>query len=139
MPLPPAPVKKRFDSDSDDAAPPPIMRIRRASTQPEPASAKPKSENGDEPTIITEFSWRNFFTTINFLRVMQKICKGKPHRNLMLVQYKSSTLLKKPLKVPQEEMRLYSLKLYKGQVPFCGRKWRQSMYTSPIAYHIDPS
>jgi len=44
----------------------------------------------------------------------------------MLVTYKSSAILKKSLKVPQPELRLYTLKLFKGQVPFCGRKWRQS-------------
>lgn len=77
----------------------------------------------DEP--ITEFSWRNFFSSINFLRVMQKICKNKAHRNLLLVQYKSSNILKKSLKIPQPELRLYTLKLFKNQVPYCGRKWRQ--------------
>ncbi|KAK6541813.1 Factor arrest protein 11 [Orbilia ellipsospora] len=121
----PSPRNRGQSDSSDDAVPPPIMRIRRVNTEPEPAIPL-KTDNGEEPTIITEFSWRNFFTTVNFLRVMQKVCKGKPHRNLMLVQYKSSTILRKPLKVPQEEMRLYSLKLFKGQVPFCGRKWRQS-------------
>ncbi|KAK6344221.1 Factor arrest protein 11 [Orbilia brochopaga] len=121
----PSPRNIAQSDSSDDAVPPPIMRIRRVNTEPEPLLTQ-KTENTDEPTIITEFSWRNFFTTINFLRVMQKVCKGKPHRNLMLVQYKSSAILRKPLKVPQHEMRLYSLKLFKGQVPFCGRKWRQS-------------
>ncbi len=57
---------------------------------------------------------------------MQKICKKKAHRNLLLVQYKSSTILKKCLKVPQPELRLYTLKLFKDQVPYCGRKWRQT-------------
>ncbi|KAJ4109019.1 Factor arrest protein 11 [Fusarium oxysporum] len=57
---------------------------------------------------------------------MQKICKNKAHRNLLLVQYKSSTILRKSLKVPQPELRLYTLKLFKNQVPYCGRKWRQS-------------
>lgn len=57
---------------------------------------------------------------------MQKICKHKAHRNLLLVQYKSSTILKKALKVPQPELRLYTLKLFKNQVPYCGRKWRQT-------------
>ncbi|KAI9778318.1 MAG: Factor arrest protein 11 [Peltula sp. TS41687] len=74
---------------------------------------------------ISSFSWRNFFSHINFLRIMQKICKHKAHRNLLLVQYKSSTILKKALKVPQPELRLYTLKLFKNQVPYCGRKWRQ--------------
>lgn len=75
---------------------------------------------------ITDFSWRNFFSLINYLRVMQKICKNKAHRNLLLVQYKSSTILRKSLRVPQPELRLYTLKLFKNQVPYCGRKWRQS-------------
>ncbi|KAH8908756.1 N1221-domain-containing protein [Coniochaeta sp. PMI_546] len=75
---------------------------------------------------ITDFSRRNFFTLINYLRVMQKICKGKAHRNLLLVHYKSSNILRKSLKVPQQELRLYTLKLFKNQVPYCGRKWRQS-------------
>jgi hypothetical protein len=84
----------------------------------------PTSEMPPEP--ITTFSWRNFFSSINFLRILQKCCKSKAHRNLMLVTYKSGAILKKSLKVPQPELRLYTLKLFKGQVPFCGRKWRQS-------------
>ncbi|KAG5928816.1 hypothetical protein E4U53_002582 [Claviceps sorghi] len=78
----------------------------------------------DEP--ITDFSWRNFFSLINYLRILQKMCKRKAHRNLLLVQYKSSTILRKSLRVPQPELRLYTLKLFKNQVPYCGRKWRQS-------------
>ncbi|OJD29089.1 protein required for hyphal anastomosis (ham-2) [Diplodia corticola] len=75
---------------------------------------------------ITTFSWRNFFSNINLLRIMQKVCKEKAHRNLMLVQYKSSQYLRKSLKIPQPQLRLYTLKLFKNQVPYCGRKWRQS-------------
>jgi len=44
----------------------------------------------------------------------------------MLITYKSANHLKKSLKVPQPELRLYTLKLFKNQVPYCGRKWRQS-------------
>jgi hypothetical protein len=84
----------------------------------------PTTELPAEP--ITSFSWRNFFSSINYLRIMQKICKNKAHRNLLLVQYKSSTILKKALKIPQPQLRLYTLKLFKNQVPYCGRKWRQS-------------
>jgi hypothetical protein len=75
---------------------------------------------------ITDFSWRNFFALINYLRIVQKICKNKAHRNLLLVQYKSSNIIRKSLKIPQNELRLYTLKLFKNQVPYCGRKWRQS-------------
>ena len=98
----------------------------------DPSSSKTQALELDElgcpipAKPITIFSWRNFFSNINFLRIMQKICKRKAHRNLLLVQYKSSTILKKALKVPQRELRLYTLKLFKNQVPYCGRKWRQT-------------
>lgn len=124
------------DSDSDDAAPPPIRLSRQESdVEPPPPPAAAQPPEVDElgfPTnelpkeLITNFSWRAFFTSINYLRIMQKICKNKAHRNLMLVSYKSSQFLRKSLKVPQPELRLYTLKLFKNQVPYCGRKWRQS-------------
>lgn len=137
------------EESDDSAAPPPIKRRRsplEVVTQHEPA-AEPTSIASDEdgnkgmrPEVdelgypindlpmepITDFSWRNFFSLINYLRVMQKVCKGKAHRNLLLVQYKSSTILRKSLRIPQPELRLYTLKLFKNQVPYCGRKWRQS-------------
>ncbi|KAK4127811.1 N1221-domain-containing protein [Parathielavia appendiculata] len=75
---------------------------------------------------ITDLSRRNFFSLINYLRIMQKICKHRAHRNLLMVNYKSAAILRKALKVPQHELRLYTLKLFKNQVPYTGRKWRQS-------------
>lgn len=133
-----------FENDSEDeAVPPPIKRKRSPITTQDPeeddgessddqASTRPEVDElgypvnplPDEP--ITDFSRRNFFSLINYLRVLQKICKNKSHRNLLLVQYKSSTILRKSLRVPQPELRLYTLKLFKNQVPYCGRKWRQS-------------
>ncbi|KAF2734005.1 hypothetical protein EJ04DRAFT_577191 [Polyplosphaeria fusca] len=131
------------DSDSDDAVPPPIRLHRdedissnaESETEPSARTQVPQPPEVDElgfPTNeipkepITDFSWRAFFTSINYLRIMQKICKNKAHRNLMLVSYKSSQFLRKILKVPQPEVRQYTLKLFKNQVPYCGRKWRQS-------------
>ncbi|KAF2633530.1 N1221-domain-containing protein [Macroventuria anomochaeta] len=127
------------DSNSDEAAPPPIRLSRNESTdsgvEPLPLPSVPQPPEVDElgfPTSdlpsepITIFSWRAFFTSINYVRIMQKICKNKAHRNLMLVSYKSSQFLRKSLKVPQPQLRLYTLKLFKNQVPYCGRKWRQS-------------
>jgi hypothetical protein len=134
------------EESEDDAAPPPIKMHRHLSVvesedklpalafQEGQHAAKREISEVDElgyPTNdlpsepITEFSWRNFFSSINFLRIMQKICKNKAHRNLLLVQYKSSNILRKSLKIPQPELRLYTLKLFKNQVPYCGRKWRQ--------------
>lgn len=121
--------------DSDEACPPPILKYhhhQQPSLPPPPPPPPQNPPTEDPPPIspppdtITDFSWRNFFTAINFLRVMQKMVKGKAHRNLALVQYKSSAILRKPLKCQQKELWLYTLKLFKGQVPYCGRKWRQS-------------
>jgi Domain of unknown function (DUF3402) len=44
----------------------------------------------EEIDMLTEFSWRNFFFTINFAKVMQKLSKHRSHRIRMLVQYKST-------------------------------------------------
>ncbi|KAF1844548.1 N1221-domain-containing protein [Cucurbitaria berberidis CBS 394.84] len=131
--------KHDCDSDEDDAVPPPIRMSRDDSndcgvqlTAPSATLEPPEVDELGFPTNelpaepITNFSWRAFFTSINYLRIMQKICKNKAHRNLMLVSYKSSQFLRKSLKVPQPELRLYTLKLFKNQVPYCGRKWRQS-------------
>ncbi|KAH8726083.1 hypothetical protein GQ44DRAFT_826173 [Phaeosphaeriaceae sp. PMI808] len=131
--------KDDHDSDSDDAAPPPIRLSRQESndsgveppahptvTQPPEVDELGFPTNELPKELITNFSWRAFFTSINYLRIMQKICKHKAHRNLMLVSYKSSQFLRKSLKVPQPQLRLYTLKLFKNQVPYCGRKWRQS-------------
>lgn len=144
------------EESDDSAAPPPIRMKRAPRETGAAADEGPEGANGVEgaeergddggsrgpkaPEMdelgypvnalpaqpITDFSRRNFFALINYLRVVQKMCKGKAHRNLLLVQYKSSTILRKSLRVPQEELRLYTLKLFKNQVPYCGRKWRQS-------------
>lgn len=73
-----------------------------------------------------EYSWRNMFSFTNLTRILQRLTKGKVHRILLLVQYKSIAILKRSLKVPHDGLHRYVLKLIKSQVPFCGRKWRQS-------------
>jgi hypothetical protein len=124
------------DSEEDDAAPPPIKRNRDENEEtafpPEPEYSHPPEidELGYPQTPlpsapITTYSWRNVFTAINYLRVLQKITRRKTHRSLLLVSYKSSIHLKKTLKIPVHPLRYYTLKLFKSQVPFCGRKWRQ--------------
>ncbi|CAL1700892.1 unnamed protein product [Somion occarium] len=80
----------------------------------------------EEVDLLTDFSWRNFFSTINCAKIMQKLSKHRSHRIRMLVQYKSSAVLKRILKVQHPMLQLHVLKLIKSQVPFCGRKWRQS-------------
>ncbi|THV05469.1 hypothetical protein K435DRAFT_647364 [Dendrothele bispora CBS 962.96] len=80
----------------------------------------------EEVEMVTDFSWRNFFSTINFAKIMQKLSKNRSHRIWMLVQYKSSAVLKRMLRVQHPMLQLHLLKLIKSQVPFCGRKWRQT-------------
>lgn len=75
---------------------------------------------------MDRYSFRNFFSGLNFTRILQKLTKRKTHRILLLVQYKSSAILKRTLKVPHPDLQLYALKVIKNQVQFCGRKWRQS-------------
>lgn len=57
-----------------------------------PPKLEPKMTKVDdkEVYIVHEYSWRNFFTTINFLKVLQKMTKHRSHRTFMLSQYKAS-------------------------------------------------
>ncbi|KAK4058163.1 Factor arrest protein 11 [Microbotryomycetes sp. JL221] len=80
----------------------------------------------DQVELVTDFNWRNFFSIINFIHILQKLTKKKIHRILLLVQYKSSAILKRILKVSHPTLQLYVLKVIKSQVPYCGRKWRQT-------------
>ncbi|GAB7365041.1 hypothetical protein MBLNU230_g5822t1 [Neophaeotheca triangularis] len=131
VPQPPQP------ESPDSAAPPPIKLSRDSppgspQSPSDPFSQPPEVDELGYPlkpppsTPLTTYSHRNIFTSINYLRVLQKLTRRKTHRTLLLVSYKSSQHLKKTLRVPVNLLRYYTLKLYKSQVPFCGRKWRQS-------------
>lgn len=123
----------------DEAAPPPIRRNRDEPVE-QPLSPGMESLDFTHPPEVDElgypqtslpltplknYSYRNLFSAINYLRVLQKVTRRKTHRALLLVSYKSSNHLKKTLKIPVQMLRYYTLKLFKSQVPFCGRKWRQ--------------
>ena len=98
-----------------------------ASLQPHPSVDELGNPLAPLPSSpITDFSFRQFQTSIHLLRILQKITRSKAHRILLLVQYKSSQVLRRILRVPDPMLRLYVLKLFKSQVPYCGRKWRQS-------------
>ncbi|KAG9294797.1 hypothetical protein G9A89_008489 [Geosiphon pyriformis] len=85
-----------------------------------------ENNSSEDYNVETNYCWRNFFAAINFLRILQKLTKRKTHRISLLVQYKSSAILKKILKVSHPLSELYALKVLKNQIPFVGRKWRQS-------------
>lgn len=90
---------------------------------------------GDQPELTAEslemgdsqlFSWRNVFSCINLLRILNKLTKWKHSRIMMLVVFKSAPILKRTLKVRHAMMQLYVLKLLKMQTKYLGRQWRKS-------------
>ncbi|KIW92730.1 uncharacterized protein Z519_06578 [Cladophialophora bantiana CBS 173.52] len=148
---PTSPDERSEASEGDEAIPPPISRHRRSPTARSEAQptidqnnpqqlTQPNSDALTRPSVdelgnplgpvptspITTYSFRQFQTSIHLLRVLQKLTRGKSHRILFLVQFKSSQILRRVLRVPDPTLRLYVLKLFKLQVPYCGRKWRQS-------------
>ncbi|KAG5520215.1 hypothetical protein PMAC_001293 [Pneumocystis sp. 'macacae'] len=75
---------------------------------------------------ISQFSWRNLFCLVNHLRILQKLTKKKTHRNLILIQKKTWIHLQKLTKITNDIIELYTLKLFKGQIPYYNRKWKQN-------------
>ncbi|KAI8100081.1 uncharacterized protein BX664DRAFT_33163 [Halteromyces radiatus] len=69
---------------------------------------------------------RNLFWIINLLHVLQMLSRDKVHRIMLLVQYKSSAIFKRVLKISHPVVELYALKNLKNQIPYLGRKWRSS-------------
>jgi len=72
------------------------------------------------------YCWRNLFSCINLVRILQKLTKWKHSRTMMLVVFKSAPILKRALKVRHPLMQLYVLKLLKVQAKYLGRNWRRS-------------
>ncbi|XP_018421302.1 PREDICTED: striatin-interacting protein 2 isoform X1 [Nanorana parkeri] len=90
-------------------------------------------ESGDN----NQFCWRNLFSCINLLRLLNKLTKWKHSRTMMLVVFKSAPILKRALKVKQAMMQLYVLRLLKLQTKYLGRQWRKSnMKTMSAIYQM---
>ncbi|BGP12930.1 hypothetical protein JCM10213_004349 [Rhodosporidiobolus nylandii] len=117
----PSPSPRPVTPSSDAASTAPAAGADASGPATSPNSGKSGPE---EIELVSDFSWRNFFSTINFVHVLQKLTKRKTHRVLLMVQYKSSAILKRILKVSHPTLQLYVLKVIKSQVPYCGRKWR---------------
>lgn len=89
--------------------------------QPELSSATIELLSETQP-----YCWRNMFSSINLLRILNKLTKWKNCRIIMLVIFKSSQPLKRALRVRHSMFQLYVLKLLKIQAKFLGRQWRKS-------------
>ncbi|CAK1361200.1 Striatin-interacting protein 1 [Cercospora beticola] len=135
-----SPTTRDAGEESEDEAAPPPIKLKRDDPPEQVLSPTFETPDFAHPPEIDElgypqtalpatplksYSYRNVFSAINYLRVLQKVTRRKTHRALLLVSYKSSNHLKKTLKIPIQMLRYYTLKLFKSQVPFCGRKWRQ--------------
>jgi len=80
----------------------------------------------DSLNSLQSYCWRNMFSCINLLRVLNKLTKWKRSRIMMLVVFKSAPILKRTLKVKHAMLQLYVLKLLKMQSRYLGRQWRKS-------------
>jgi len=78
-------------------------------------------ENSDK----SQFKWRNVFSSINLLRILNKLTKYKRSRIMMLVIFKSAPILRKVLRIKQIMVQYYALKLLKIQTRHLGRQWRK--------------
>lgn len=83
-------------------------------------------EVSESTTTDPGFCWRNLFSCINLVRILQKLTKWKHFRTVMLVVFRSAPILKRALKVRHPLMQLYILKLLKVQTKYLGRNWRRS-------------
>jgi len=86
------------------------------------------AENVDDSDQDSQsyYIWRNVFSSINIVRLLNKITKGRQPRTMMLVVFKSAPILKRCLRVKCGIFQLYCLKLLKSQCRFLGRQWRKS-------------
>ncbi|ODM96332.1 Striatin-interacting proteins 2 [Orchesella cincta] len=71
-------------------------------------------------------SWRNLFTYINLLRVLNKLLKEKSSRVMMLKMFKAPDCLKRCLKIRDSIFQQYVLKLLKMLCKHLGKEWRRS-------------
>ena len=83
-------------------------------------------EVSESTTTDSGFCWRNLFSCINLVRILQKLTKWKHFRTVMLVVFRSAPILKRALKIRHPMMQLYILKLLKVQTKYLGRNWRRS-------------
>ncbi|CAD6193977.1 unnamed protein product [Caenorhabditis auriculariae] len=84
------------------------------------------AENVEEKRGGVYYMWRNVFSSINMIRLLNKLVKGKQSRVMMLMVFKSAPILKRALKIRLSIFQLYVLKALKMQSRYLGRQWRKS-------------
>ncbi|VDN04503.1 unnamed protein product [Thelazia callipaeda] len=84
------------------------------------------TDNLEDTDSQSYYLWRNVFSAINLLRVLNKLTKWKQSRTMMLVVFKSAPKLQRSLRVKLAVFQLYALKLLKMQARYLGRQWRRT-------------
>ena len=104
---------------------------------------KSASSSSEESTEISEpikSNYISFLTTINVLKILQKITKRKFCRLMHLIQLKTCNIFKRILLISNSHLQYEALKLLKSQIPFLGKKWRsQNMHVVSTMYRLLPS
>lgn len=67
------------------SVPPPRMVPRRAVSP----SGHPGAPDDEEVELLSDYSWRNFFSAINRIKIIQKLLKGRTHQIHQFNQYKT--------------------------------------------------
>lgn len=101
---------------------------------------KVDSESSTQLSGDKKSSFSSFYSTINVLKILQKITKRKYCRLLHLIQLKTCNILKRIVLINNKDLQYEALKLLKSQIPFLGKKWRiQNMSVISTMYRILPS
>ncbi|KYQ94466.1 FAM40 family protein [Tieghemostelium lacteum] len=85
----------------------------------------PSIDNNSGDQTAERECWRNIFSTICTLRIIQKIIKQHQSRS-PISPIKSSNILKKYCIIKQHDLKYYSLKIIKSLLPYLSKKWRQT-------------
>eukprot|EP00127_Corallochytrium_limacisporum_P007152 Clim_evm25s243 gene=Clim_evmTU25s243 len=99
----------------------------------------PTTPRGLEDCLQPRASYRNYFTLVSLLKVMQKLTKRKPLRTMIMIQARGPLILKRYRNIQNNTMQLTILKLYKSMSRMLGRKWRNcNMMLVSAIYHQVP-
>ncbi len=87
-----------------------------------------------------EYSWRNTYTILTILRLLQKLTKDKDATVHKLAQHKAHIILKKVLKVNQRIVIMYTCKIFKSLWKYLAPKWQQSHIevVNQVYAHVKP-
>lgn len=89
----------------------------------------PLSGHADGPALedgTGDICERNMSSAIALLRVLQKLTKNRPIRQMAAVVEGGGVILKRMLRLENPSLNLYALKVIKGMAIFCGRGWRKT-------------